>query len=64
MARVRRAPQSAIELAAILAALGDATDVVDVGGGTGLLTQTIAARVPVVVVEPAAEQRAHLPAGI
>src|SRR5689334_17140868 len=52
------------EIAAILAALGDATDCVDVGGGTGLITQAIAARMPVVVIEPAAEQRAHLPPGI
>jgi SAM-dependent methyltransferase len=52
------------EIAALLAALDGATDVVDVGGGTGLITQAIAARMPVVVVEPAPEQRAHLPAGI
>jgi SAM-dependent methyltransferase len=52
------------EIAALLAALGDATDVVDVGGGTGLITQAIARRMPVLVIEPAEEQRAHLPAGI
>jgi SAM-dependent methyltransferase len=52
------------EIAALLAALGDATDAVDVGGGTGLLTRAIAARMPVVVIEPSDEQRAHLPAGI
>jgi SAM-dependent methyltransferase len=52
------------EIAALLGALGDATDVVDVGGGTGLLTRAIAARMPVVVIEPADEQRAHLPPGI
>lgn len=54
----------AAEIAAIVAALGDARDVVDVGGGTGLITQAIARRGPVVVIEPAAEQRAHLPPGI
>lgn len=52
------------EIAAILDALGDSSDVVDVGGGTGLITQTIASRMPVLVIEPAAEQRAHLPHGI
>ena len=50
------------EIAAIIAALGDATDVVDVGGGTGLLAKTIATRVPLVVIEPDPEQRAHVPA--
>jgi SAM-dependent methyltransferase len=53
-----------VEIAALLDALGDASDVVDVGGGTGLITQAIAARVPVLVIEPADEQRAYLPAGI
>ncbi len=52
------------EIAALVAALGDSTDVVDVGGGTGLITQSIAVRMPVLVIEPADEQRAHLPAGI
>lgn len=52
------------EIAALREALADARDVVDVGGGTGLITQAIAARVPVTVIEPAAEQRAHLPPGI
>lgn len=52
------------EIAALFAALGDARDVVDVGGGTGLLTQAIARRMPVTVIEPADEQRAHLPPGI
>lgn len=52
------------EVVAILAALDGATDVVDVGGGTGFLTQAIAARAPVIVIEPSAEQRAHVPAGI
>lgn len=53
-----------VEIAALLRALGDATDVVDVGGGTGLITQAIARRCPVLVVEPDPEQRAHLPPGI
>jgi SAM-dependent methyltransferase len=52
------------EIAALCEALADATDVVDVGGGTGLIAQAIAAHVPVTVIEPAPEQRAHLPAGI
>ena len=50
------------EIAAILAALGDVTDVVDVGGGTGTLAEAIAARVPLIVIEPDPEQRAHAPA--
>lgn len=54
----------AAEIAAILAALGDSTDVVDVGGGTGLITQAIARRMPVLVIEPSAAQREHLPPGI
>jgi SAM-dependent methyltransferase len=52
------------EIAAILEALGDASDVVDVGGGTGLITQAVAQRVPVLVIEPSAAQREHLPPGI
>lgn len=52
------------ELAAILDALGDSTDVVDVGGGTGLITQAVARRMPVLVIEPSAAQRDHLPPGI
>lgn len=52
------------EIAAILDALGDASDCIDVGGGTGLITQAIANRMPVLVIEPAAEQRAHLPPNI
>jgi SAM-dependent methyltransferase len=52
------------EIAAILGALGDSADCVDVGGGTGLITQAIAGRMPVLVIEPAAEQRAHLPPNI
>jgi SAM-dependent methyltransferase len=60
------APEAGIaaEIAAVLAALGDASEVVDVGGGTGLITQAIATRMPVTVIEPASEQRAHLPPGI
>jgi SAM-dependent methyltransferase len=52
------------EIGALVAALAGVSDVVDVGGGTGLLTRAIAARASVVVVEPAAEQRAYLPRGI
>jgi SAM-dependent methyltransferase len=52
------------EIAALLDALGDARDVVDVGGGTGLVTRAIARRMPVTVIEPSDEQRAHLPPGI
>ncbi|MBS1122949.1 MAG: class SAM-dependent methyltransferase [Deltaproteobacteria bacterium] len=52
------------ELAALFAALGDARDVVDVGGGTGLIAQAIARRMPVLVIEPVLEQRAHLPPGL
>jgi SAM-dependent methyltransferase len=52
------------EVAAILRALEEATSVVDVGGGTGFLTQQIATRAQVTVIEPSAEQRAHVPAGI
>lgn len=52
------------EVAAILRALETATSVVDVGGGTGFLTQQIATRAAVTVIEPSAEQRAHIPAGI
>jgi SAM-dependent methyltransferase len=52
------------EVAAIVAALGDARDVVDVGGGTGLIARAVAARVRVTVIEPDAEQRAHAPANL
>jgi SAM-dependent methyltransferase len=52
------------EIAALLAVLEGMADVVDVGGGTGLLTRAIAERMPVTVIEPAAEQRAHLPANL
>ncbi|HEY4180449.1 MAG TPA: methyltransferase domain-containing protein [Kofleriaceae bacterium] len=52
------------ELAAITAALAGVTDVVDIGGGTGLITQAIARIAPVRVIEPDPEQRAHLPPGI
>ncbi|MBK9033120.1 MAG: class I SAM-dependent methyltransferase [Myxococcales bacterium] len=59
----RLEPDDEIEL--LCAKLAGATSVVDVGGGTGLLTQAIAARVaPVTIVEPSAEQRAHVPAGL
>lgn len=55
--------EPAAELEALVAALAGMRDVVDVGGGTGLLTRTLAERVgPVIVVEPCAEQRAHAPA--
>jgi len=52
------------EVTAILRALDGMMDVVDVGGGTGFLTQQIAQRAAVTVIEPSAEQRAHVPAGI
>ncbi len=52
------------EVDALVSALAGMREVVDVGGGTGLLTRAIAARTSVIVVEPAAEQRAHLPRGI
>jgi SAM-dependent methyltransferase len=52
------------ELAAITSALAGVTDVVDIGGGTGLITQAIARIAPVRVIEPDPEQRAHLPPGI
>lgn len=53
------------EIARLCAVLTGADRVIDVGGGTGLLTQTIAAQVaPVTIVEPSAEQRAHLPPGL
>ena len=53
-----------IEIRALLAALDGMTDVVDVGGGTGLITQAIAACAPVLVIEPDPAQRAQLPPGI
>ena len=54
-----------IEIDALCAALVGAKDVIDVGGGTGLITQAIAARVgPVTIVEPSEAQRAHLPKGL
>lgn len=52
------------EVAAILRALDGMASVADVGGGTGFLTQQIARRAEVTVIEPSAEQRAHVPAGI
>lgn len=54
--------EPAAELAAFVEALDGARDVLDVGGGTGLLTRTLAARVgAVTVIEPSDEQRAHAP---
>jgi len=41
------------EIAALVAALADATDVVDVGGGTGLLTRRLRSHLPVTIVERA-----------
>jgi SAM-dependent methyltransferase len=49
------------EIAALAAALAGMHDVDDVGGGTGLLASAFAG-LAVTIVEPAAEQRAHLPA--
>lgn len=52
------------EIDTLCAKLAGADRVIDVGGGTGLLTQAIATRVaPVTIVEPSGEQRAHLPPG-
>ena len=53
-----------LEVAAILRLLVGMKDVVDVGGGTGFLTQRIAERAHVTVIEPSIEQRARMPAGI
>ena len=53
-----------LEVAAILRVLAGMRDVVDVGGGTGFLTQRIAERAHVTVIEPSVEQRARMPAGI
>ncbi len=59
----RLEPEAEIE--ALVAALAGARDVIDVGGGTGLLARAIAARIgPVTVVEPSDEQRAHAPPGL
>lgn len=53
------------EREALVCALAGARDVIDVGGGTGLLARTLAERVgPVTVIEPSDEQRAHAPAGL
>ncbi len=50
------------EIEALVAALAGVSSIADVGGGTGLLTRALAARVaPVIVVEPSAAQRAELP---
>ncbi|MBZ0233885.1 MAG: class I SAM-dependent methyltransferase [Deltaproteobacteria bacterium] len=49
------------EIEALVGALVGVASIADVGGGTGLLTRALAARVaPVVVVEPSAAQRAVL----
>lgn len=54
-----------VEIDALCDALAGVDDVVDVGGGTGLITQAIAKRVGrVTIVEPSAAQRAHLPPGL
>ena len=51
------------EIGALVAAMRGVGSIADVGGGTGLLTREVAARVaPVVVIEPSAAQRAGLPA--
>lgn len=50
------------EIEALVGALGGVASIGDVGGGTGLLTRALAARVaPVTVVEPSAAQRAAIP---
>jgi SAM-dependent methyltransferase len=51
------------EIEALVSALEGVGSIGDVGGGTGLLTRALAARVaPVTVVEPSAAQRAEIPA--
>lgn len=52
------------ETQTILDGLVDCSECVDVGGGTGLLTRSIAQRMPVLVIEPSSAQRDHLPPGI
>jgi len=52
------------EIAALVGALDGVADVVDVGGGTGLLTQAIARRAAVTVIDPDPAQRALVPEGI
>jgi hypothetical protein len=49
------------EIAALVRALDGVTEIVDVGGGTGLVSRAFAERCPVIVVEPSAAQRARLP---
>ena len=53
-----------VEIAALLDALRDIKQVVDVGGGTGLLTQAVAKGAEVTVIEPDPAQRARVPGGI
>ncbi|MDB4962701.1 MAG: hypothetical protein JWP01_2700 [Myxococcales bacterium] len=53
-----------VEIAALLVALKDIKQVVDVGGGTGLLTQAIMGGAEVTVIEPDPQQRAKIPGGI
>jgi SAM-dependent methyltransferase len=51
------------EIEALVGALEGVASIADVGGGTGLLTRALAARVaPVVAIEPSAAQRAAMPA--
>jgi len=52
------------ELAALQRALDGVADVVDVGGGTGLVARALCERCRVVIVEPSAAQRACVPDGI
>jgi SAM-dependent methyltransferase len=50
------------EIEGLVRALAGVSSIADVGGGTGLLTRALAARVaPVIVVEPSAAQRAAIP---
>jgi SAM-dependent methyltransferase len=55
--------ETASEAQALREALSGIHDVVDVGGGTGLLAKELAERMKVLVIEPSAEQREHLPPG-
>lgn len=49
------------EVAALAAALVDMHEIVDIGGGTGALADVLARRSRVIVIEPDASQRAHVP---
>lgn len=52
---------TAAEAAAIVRAFEGVTDILDVGGGTGLLSRTLAGRARLTIIEPDPDQRAHAP---